>query len=105
MLILISPISVGLLIFFYFSKYELSKTFGLVTSSSSNIAWAPGENAGNPTFRFSGVGKAVVGADEDVFCWDIKKGELLGRWKDNNCKAEVTAIKQSSVDSEVYAVG
>lgn len=46
-----------------------------------------------------------MGADEEVLSWDIKKGELLGRWKDSNCKAEVTTIKQSSVDSEVYAVG
>lgn len=37
--------------------------------------------------------------------WDIKKGELLGRWKDENCSAQVTAIAQSRADKDVFAVG
>ena len=40
-----------------------------------------------------------------MFSWDIKKGELLGRWKDSNCNAEVTVISRSSADPDVYAVG
>ena len=46
-----------------------------------------------------------MGADEEVLCWDLKKGELLGRWKDSNCSAEVTIIARSSADPDIYAVG
>ena len=46
-----------------------------------------------------------MGANEEVFCWDVKKGELLGRWKDNNCSAEITVIARSSADPDIYAVG
>lgn len=46
-----------------------------------------------------------MGAHEEVFCWDVKKGELLGRWKDNNCSAEVTVIARSRADPDIYAVG
>jgi U3 small nucleolar RNA-associated protein 12 len=37
--------------------------------------------------------------------WDIKKGELLGRWRGENCRAKVTAISQSRTDPDVFAVG
>lgn len=37
--------------------------------------------------------------------WDIKKGELLGRWRDESCRAKVTAIAQSRTDPDVFAVG
>jgi U3 small nucleolar RNA-associated protein 12 len=37
--------------------------------------------------------------------WDIKKGELLSRWRDENCRAKVTAIAQSRTDPDVFAVG
>lgn len=40
-----------------------------------------------------------------MLCWDIKKGELLSRWRDENCKAQVTAIAQSKTDKDVFAVG
>lgn len=46
-----------------------------------------------------------MGADEEVLCWDLKKGELLGRWKDSSCSAEVTVIARSNADPDVYAVG
>ena len=55
--------------------------------------------------RSSGAGRALVGADEEVLCWDVKKGELLGRWKDSNCSAEVTVIARSNADPDIYAVG
>ena len=55
--------------------------------------------------RSSGAGRAIVGANEEVFCWDVKKGELLGRWNDSNCNAEVTVISRSSADPDIYAVG
>lgn len=35
----------------------------------------------------------------------MKKGELLSRWKDKDCRSEVTAIAQSKTDPDVFAVG
>ena len=46
-----------------------------------------------------------MGADEEVLCWDIKKGELIARWKDSDCAAEVTTIAQSKADRDIHAVG
>jgi U3 small nucleolar RNA-associated protein 12 len=80
-------------------KFEHSKSFGLITSSSSNILWT--NNQGTAT----GAGQAVVAANEEVICWDIKKGELLSRWRDGNCRAQVTALAQSKTDSDIFAVG
>lgn len=88
-----------------YRKYEHSKTFGLITSTSSNVVWARSENVQNTSLRSSAAGTAIVGADEEVLCWDIKKGELLSRWKDNSCNAEVTTITQSRTDPDIYAVG
>ncbi|KAL8987225.1 MAG: hypothetical protein Q9177_003543 [Variospora cf. flavescens] len=85
-------------------KYEHSKTFGLINSSFSNALWAP-DDLQNATIRQSGAGKAVVGANEEVLCWDVKKGELLGRWRDKDCTAEVASIAQSDADPDVFAVG
>ena len=38
-------------------------------------------------------------------CWDIRKGELLSRWKDGDCKSQVTAITQSQTDPDIFAAG
>ncbi|KAL8723863.1 MAG: hypothetical protein Q9181_007127, partial [Wetmoreana brouardii] len=86
-------------------KYEHSKTFGLITSPSSNVLWTADQDAQSATLRQSGAGKAVVGADEEVLCWDLKKGELLSRWRDKDCVAEVTIIAQSNADPDIFAVG
>ena len=86
-------------------KYEHSKTFGVITSAHSNVLWSPNENVTKVGSRLTNSGGAVVGADEEVLCWDIKKGELLSRWKDGACNAQVTQIAQSKVDPDVYAVG
>ncbi|KAA6416253.1 MAG: WD domain [Lasallia pustulata] len=86
-------------------KYEHSKTFGLITAASANVVWSPNENALNTGSRSTGAGRAVVGADEEVLCWDVKKGELLDRWKDKDCRAEVTVVSRSKVDPDIYAVG
>lgn len=88
-----------LLTFIACRKYEHAKSFGLVTSSSSNIVWTSKGKTG------TGSGQAFVAANEEVLCWDIKKGELLSRWRDENCKAQVTAIAQSKIDKDVFAVG
>ncbi|KAL2153899.1 hypothetical protein VTH82DRAFT_2575 [Thermothelomyces myriococcoides] len=80
-------------------KFEPSKSFGVVVSSNSNIVWTSRGKAG------TGAGQAIVAANEEVLVWDIKKGELLSRWRDENCKANVTAIAQSRTDPDVFAVG
>ncbi|KAK3330816.1 hypothetical protein B0H66DRAFT_635806 [Apodospora peruviana] len=83
-------------------KFEPSKSFGLVATGTSNLVWSPSkEKAGKAT----GAGHAIVAANEEVLTWDIKKGELLSRWRDENCKAQVTAICQSKTDPDVYAIG
>lgn len=88
----------------FYRKFEHSKTFGLVTSASSNAVWTRDEDASG-TARRTGAGRAIVGAGEEVLCWDVKKGELLSRWRDANCNAEVTAITQSKADQDIFAVG
>lgn len=40
-----------------------------------------------------------------MLTWDIKKGELLARWRDPKCKSEVSAICQSKTDNDIFAVG
>ncbi|KKK18765.1 hypothetical protein ARAM_004303 [Aspergillus rambellii] len=85
-------------------KFEHSNTFGLVTSASSNAIWVRDDDIFG-TARQTGSGRAVAGAGEEVLCWDIKKGELLGKWKDSACKAQVTVITQSKTDADIFAVG
>jgi U3 small nucleolar RNA-associated protein 12 len=80
-------------------KFEPLKSFGLVATASSNLVWSSKDKSG------TGAGQAIVAANEEVLVWDIKKGELLGRWRDENNKAQVTAVAQSKIDPDVYAVG
>ncbi|KAK1757696.1 WD domain-protein [Echria macrotheca] len=80
-------------------KFEPQKSFGVVATSSSNLVWSSRDKSG------TGAGQAVVAANEDVLVWDIKKGELLSRWRDEANKAQVTAIAQSKTDPDVFAVG
>lgn len=61
--------------------------------------WTPNSRAG------TGAGQAIVAANEQVLCWDIKKGELLSRWRDEKCSAPVTAIARSKADPDIFAVG
>lgn len=88
----------------FFSKFEHSSTFGLIASASSNAIWAKDEQVPGAA-RQTGSGRAIVGASEDVLCWDVKKGELLGRWRDSACKASVTVVTQSKTDEDIFAVG
>ncbi|POR30842.1 U3 small nucleolar RNA-associated protein 12 [Tolypocladium paradoxum] len=80
-------------------KYEHAKSFGAVATSTSNIVWTSRDRTG------TGAGQAVVAANEEVLCWDIKKGELLSRWRDERCTVPVTSIAQSKTDKDVFAVG
>jgi U3 small nucleolar RNA-associated protein 12 len=83
-----------------YGKYELSQTFGLVASPLSNVV-SVSETSG----KLSGPGKAIVGANEEVLVWDIKKGELVSRWKESSCTSQVTVIARSQVDPDIFAVG
>jgi U3 small nucleolar RNA-associated protein 12 len=85
-------------------KYEHSKSFGLITSATANVVWTANDQKSS-TLRNTGAGRAVVAANEEVLCWDVKTGELLSRWRDTDGKAQVTAIAQSSTDQDVFAVG
>ncbi|KAH7170747.1 WD40-repeat-containing domain protein [Dactylonectria macrodidyma] len=80
-------------------KYEHAKSFGIVTSSTSNLVWTSRDRTG------AGAGQAIAAANEEVLCWDIKKGELISRWRDERCTVPVTAIAQSKSDKDVFAVG
>ncbi|KAJ5510131.1 Small-subunit processome Utp12 [Penicillium expansum] len=84
-------------------KFEHSNTFGLVASASSNAVWAKDDQIG--IARQTGAGRAIVGASEEVLCWDVKKGELLGRWRDSACRAQVSVVTQSMTDEDIFAVG
>jgi U3 small nucleolar RNA-associated protein 12 len=57
-----------------YRKYEHTKTFGLVNSSTANVIWSADKSS---TSRSGSSGRAVVAANEEVLCWDIRKGELL----------------------------
>ena len=76
-----------------------------MNSAASNVVWTQESSALGSLNRGSGAGHAFVGACEQVLCWDVKKGELLSRWRDSKCNAEVTVIERSAVDPDVYAVG
>ena len=84
-------------------KYEQSNVFGTICSATSNAVWLPDrkENSAGTT----GAGRALVGAVEDVLCWDIKKGDLISRWHANDCNYEVTVIACCDAVSELFAVG
>ena len=87
-----------------YRKYEQSTIFGLVNSPTSNLVWTK-DAAYGASSRGTGAGKAYVGANEEVLCWDVKKAELLSSWHDSDCKAEVTAIAQCEVQDDLFAVG
>ncbi|KAF2421009.1 WD40 repeat-like protein [Tothia fuscella] len=83
-----------------YKKYEQSQSFGLVNSPQANVL-----SVQEGASRTAGVGQAIVGANEEVYRWDLKKGELLSRWRDGGCTSLVTAIARSGVDRDLYAVG
>ncbi|KAF3046482.1 hypothetical protein E8E12_010078 [Didymella heteroderae] len=86
-----------------YSKYEQSDAFGVVATATSNLVWAAEVTA--PGTKSSGAGRAYAAANEEVLCWDVKKGELLSRWRDASCTEEVTVICKSEIDPDVFAVG
>ena len=82
-------------------KYEPTHTFGTVATASSNCLWTPS----NLTTRSTGAGRGYVGANEDVLCWDVKKGELLSKWHDKDNRSEVTCLTQCAIQPDLFAAG
>ncbi|KAK6337946.1 hypothetical protein TWF696_001419 [Orbilia brochopaga] len=87
-----------------YARFAQSRSFGVIASASSNIIWTPDLEATSAS-RNTSAGHAIVPANEEVLTWDVKKGELVARWRDTNCKSEVTCIKQSRTDPDIFAVG
>lgn len=77
----------------------------MVATATSNIVWTPDSAIQSASNRSAGAGRAYAAANEEVLCWDVKKGELLSRWRDASCTEEVTVICRSEVDPDVFAVG
>jgi U3 small nucleolar RNA-associated protein 12 len=77
----------------------------VVATATSNIIWTPEGLTQPGSSRSAGAGRAYAAANEEVLCWDVKKGELMSRWRDNTCTEEVTVICRSEVDPDVFAVG
>ena len=77
----------------------------MVATATSNIIWTPEGLTQPGSSRSAGAGRAYAAANEEVLCWDVKKGELMSRWRDNTCTDEVTVICRSEVDPDVFAVG
>lgn len=88
-----------------YSKYEQTDAFGVVATATSNMLWTPDGLVQPGSSRHAGAGRAYAAANEEVLCWDVKKGELLSRWRDNTCTEEVTVICRSDIDQDVFAVG
>ncbi|KAJ4296277.1 beta transducin [Kalmusia sp. IMI 367209] len=88
-----------------YNKYEQTDAFGVVATATSNIVWAS-EGVSQPgSSRSAGAGRAYTAANEEVLCWDVKKSELLSRWRDSSCTEQVTVICRSDVDTDLFAVG
>jgi U3 small nucleolar RNA-associated protein 12 len=77
----------------------------VVATATSNIVWTPEAITQPGLNRPAGAGRAYAAANEEVLCWDVKKGELLSRWRDSTCTEEVTVICRSETDQDVFAVG
>ncbi|PVH98195.1 F-box/WD repeat-containing protein pof1 [Periconia macrospinosa] len=88
-----------------YTKYEQSDAFGVVATTTSNVVWTPEGLTQPGSSRAAGAGRAYAAANEEVLCWDIKKGELLSRWREATCTEQVTTICRSDVDPDVFAVG
>ncbi|RMZ78081.1 hypothetical protein DV737_g4008, partial [Chaetothyriales sp. CBS 132003] len=91
-------------------KFEPSKTFGQVCSATANVVWDPASGFRAGTTSAAGAGQAVVGANQDVLVWDIKKGDLISRWKaederEAHGNAAVTVIARCTAAPDLYAVG
>ncbi len=88
-------------------KFAQSKSFGQICSASANVVWNPANDHGASTSKASvaGAGCAIVGANEEVLTWDIKKGEILNKWNIDDDQGLVTVITRCDAAPELFAVG
>ena len=88
-------------------KFEHSKTFGQISSAFANVVWSPTSDHGVSPSKASvaGGGHAIVGANEQVLTWDIKKGELLNSWNVDDNNAQVTVITRCDAAPDLFAIG
>ncbi|KAK0260113.1 beta transducin [Friedmanniomyces endolithicus] len=89
-----------------YRRYEASHTFGTICTASSNAVWTPDHSPLTPkNARATDSSRAYVGANEEVLCWGVKKGELLSRWQDKDNRSEVTTLTQCVAQSDLFAAG
>ncbi|KAK0823865.1 beta transducin [Friedmanniomyces endolithicus] len=89
-----------------YRRYEASHTFGTICTASSNAVWTPDHSPLTPkNARATDLSRAYVGANEEVLCWGVKKGELLSRWQDKDNRSEVTTLTQCVAQSDLFAAG
>ncbi|KPI45004.1 putative WD repeat-containing protein [Cyphellophora attinorum] len=60
-------------------KFEHSKTFSQICSPTSNVVYDA--HALSTSTTQTSAGRAVVGANDSILSWDIKKAELLDTWR------------------------
>lgn len=86
-----------------YSRFEQSSSFGVI-ASNGNVTWLPPSNAANS----SSFGRGLVPGLEDILIWDIKTATLVSRWKDPDCKWEVSRVSyepQSNLVAAGYVDG
>lgn len=74
-------------------RYQLERTIGVICSPLCNTV-------------YDGTGKyAIAGALEAVHVWNIRTGELVQRWAEEDGSAEAALIVSSPTDADTFAVG
>ncbi|KAG4303529.1 hypothetical protein PCK1_000047 [Pneumocystis canis] len=86
-----------------YKNYEFGFFWGVISSYLSNSVFVDDKEI-NEQFKTKN-GLAIVPALEDVIIWDVKKGEEVLRWHDNDGKAETTVIKRNMTNKQIFAVG
>ncbi|KAF2723212.1 WD40 repeat-like protein [Polychaeton citri CBS 116435] len=84
-----------------YRKYEAGQTFGTVTTASCNAIWSRSPGSTSST----GAGRAFVGANEDILCWDVKTSDLAFRLHDSDNSRPVTALSQCAAQPDLIAAG
>lgn len=74
-------------------RFELERTLGLINSPLSNCLY------------HSDGKRALVGALNTVYVWNIRTGQVAQKWTDPGCQAEVSVLCASPRDSNLFAAG
>lgn len=89
-----------------YQRFEQESVFGVI-SSNSNCLWLPAENRNS-------TGQVLTGALENVNCWSMKSGELIGTLTDGlppgavdakSTKPAETSYLQYHPETRLLAVG